>query len=60
MPKIKNFPKSIWIRLERDGDNDYIISGLTPDDVIEESGPTKVAEYKLVTVKTATSKTILS
>lgn len=50
MPKVKfpNFPTTLYVKQEQDGDSSYIIASGDPSDLAEQGVAVPAAEYKLV------------
>jgi hypothetical protein len=57
--KIDEFPNTIYVKIENDGDDDFLIAGVEPSDISEAEDTIEVGEYRLMNVKKATNKTIL-
>ena len=53
-------PKTLYVKVEEDGKNSYLLCGKDIDEIIVDMGSSeKIGIYKLVTVKTAVNKTEL-
>lgn len=56
---IDKLPKTIYVKIESDGDDDFLIAGAAPSEISESEDSIEVGVYDLVTTKKATNKTIL-
>ena len=50
-------PKTLYVRIEDDGENTYPIADVAPDNLIEDDGPTVIGVYTLVTKDSYAKKT---
>ena len=53
------FPEVIYVKIENDDDDDFLIAGVSPSDISESEDTIEVGVYSLVSVKKAINKTIL-
>ena len=53
-------PKTLYVKVEKDGKSSYLLCGKDIDEIIVDMGSSEeIGIYKLVTVKTAVNKTEL-
>lgn len=56
---MNKLPETIYVKIEYDGDDDFLIAGEVPSDISESEDSIEVGMYSLVATKTVTNKTIL-
>lgn len=54
-----NFPQSVFVTVRGDVDDAYLDVAYTPEEAIEDDGPTHVATYKFVGVNILSKKVVV-
>ncbi len=49
---MKALPREIYVAIRESGtDNEYLVAEVTPEEAIEDDGPTRVGTYRLISQK---------
>ena len=57
--KNNGFPTEIYVKIENDDDDDYLVAGTAPSEISVSENSIRVGVYDLVEIRTATNKTVL-
>jgi len=54
-----NFPKTVYVKIEDDGEDNFLVAGAALSDISESEDTIEVGVYELTTIKKAVNKTEL-